>query len=235
MRTPARAIVVLAVIGAVAYGVLWMWPITAKNPDPNHVHADFAVWVNGTLLDFSAPEYMSAPPVTGSATSFQIIPSAFAHGDEDEGETIPGREYLHLHDGNGHVIHRHKPGLTLGSFFSSIALSMSPTCLTLDEHQFDALDQNWVRDFARTKQLCNDGKFRWTFVVNGQGRPMDPTYVLNDLDRILLSYSASDTAWQDQWATLTDDACRYSKTCPWKGAPPTESCIADPMVPCVGT
>ena len=31
---------------------------------------------------------------------------------------------------------------------------------------------------------------------------------------------------------MTDDACKYSKTCPWRGEPPAESCIADPAVPC---
>jgi hypothetical protein len=206
--------IVIAVI--LAYVVQTLWPVApAFNPDPNHNHADFAVWVNGKELDFSADQYMS-----GSSTDASTHP-----------ESGP-RQYLHLHDGNGHVIHRHKPGMTLGNFFSSIGFNMTDTCLTLDDTQFKALDAGWVKDFARTKKLCNDGKFHWTFVVNGKEVPMEAGYVFADEDAILLSYSASDTAWQDEWKAMTDDACLYSKTCPWRGRPPTEGCIADPTVPC---
>lgn len=205
----------------------------ALNPDPNHTHADFAVWVNGQLLDFSDPDYMSAPPPATAGLFDLLVPTANAHGDEEDEHAYPGREYLHLHDGNGHVLHRHKPGLTIGDFFASLGLAMTKTCFTLDDFQFESLDQAWVKDFARTKNLCDDGKFRWTMIVNGTHVAMDPAYVPQDMDQILLSYGASDTAADEEFKSITDDACRYSQTCPWKGAPPTENCIADPEVPCV--
>lgn len=205
----------------------------AQNPDPNHTHADFAVWVNGTQLDFSDARYMSAPPATADASVLSfLIPSASAHEEGDE-KAIPGREYLHLHDGNGHVLHRHKPGLTIGDFFGSLGLDMEDTCFTLDDFQFSKLDAGWVKDFARTKTLCDDGKFHWTMIVNGKHVPMNHHYVPLDMDQILLSYGSSDTAADEEYESITDDACRYSKTCPWKGEPPTENCIADPEVPCV--
>lgn len=204
----------------------------AVNPDPNHTHADFAVWVNGVMLDFSADEYMSAPPA--DETSFRLIPVAAAHeGEEEEAEALPGRKYLHLHDHNGHVLHSHKPGQTIGQFFASIGLTMTDTCLTLDEHQFETLDAGWVSDFAITKDLCDSGKFHWTMIVNGRETPMDADYAFADLDKILLSYGSSDMAPMEQYAEMTDDACLYSRTCPDRGEPPTENCIADPLVPCV--
>lgn len=230
MRTFIQILVAAAFGIGIGWAVAFAWPPSAINLDPNHNHADFSVWVNGQQLDFSDPSYMSAPPAT--AAMFDLVPSAVAHGDEDDGHVVSGREYLHLHNGNGHVIHRHKPGLTLGDFFTSIGLQMTAECLMLDDKQFSSLDQGWVSDFARTKNLCNDGKFHWTFVVNGEPRPMDPALVFADEDAILLSYSASDTAWEQQWAQMTDDACKYSKTCPWRGTPPTENCIADPTIPC---
>lgn len=221
------------IIAAVAMGVAAMTPRQyVQNPDPNHTHADFAVWINGTQLDFSDARYMSAPPAETAAFDF-LVPTASAHGDEDDGHVVPGREYLHLHDGNGHVLHRHKPGLTIGNFFSSLGLAMTGRCFTLDDFLFAQLDQAWAKDFGITKEICSNGKFRWTMIVNGQTVPMNHNYVPNDMDKILLSYGASDTAPMEQYASITDEACRYSKTCPWKGAPPTENCIADPAVPCV--
>lgn len=177
---------------------------SATNPDPNHAHADFAMWFDGEKFDFSQQKYMSEAPRANAEG--EIVPTE-----------IPGRRHLHLHDGNGHIIHRHKPGLTLGDFFRSIGFTMTKTCLKTDEG----------------REACDTGKSHWRMIVNGEERPMDPGYVFNDLDQILLSYSASDTAYQDQWKELTDEACKYSQTCPWRGKPPTENCIADPEVPCV--
>lgn len=219
------------IIAAIAMGAAAMTPKQyAQNPDPNHTHADFAVWVNGTQLDFTDGRYMSAPPAQASVFDL-LVPTAHAH--EEEVAALPGREYLHLHDGNGHVLHRHKPGLTIGDFFASLGLDMEDTCFTLDDFLFAQLDQGWVADFARTKKLCNDGKFRWSMIVNGTKVAMNHHYVPQDMDKILLSYGSSDTAADEQYKSISDEACRYSQTCLWKGEAPTESCIADPEVPCV--
>jgi hypothetical protein len=201
-----------------------------KNPDPNHTHADFAVWIDGVQLDFSDQKYMSEPvkdPIDEPVT-FRFIPAAMAHDGVEDGHpdetTIPERKYLHLHDGNGHVIHRHKPGLTLGEFFTSIGFGLASEkagewCwyTVSPDHPFAA---------------CESGPMR--LFVNGAEKKMNPMeYVFEDHDQILLTDSTDDAAVQTQLAALTDDACRYSKTCSWRGEPPTENCIADPTVPCV--
>lgn len=192
-------------------------PVSVKNPDPNHTHADFAVWVNGTKLDFSDARYM-----TGESTQ-----------DHTHDESLgPLRKYLHLHDGIGYVMHRHKPGLTIGNFFSTIGFTMTKTCFTLDAFQFSKLDTGWVKSFAITKNLCTNGKFHWMMYVNAKAVPFDPAFSFADGDKILLTYDAADDH-SAQLTQMTDGACRYSKTCPWKGAPPAENCISDPTVPCV--
>jgi len=89
----------------------------AKNPDPNHNHADFAVWINGKQLDFAQAKYMS-----GSSD-----PADPAHEEHDK--------FLHLHDGNGHVVHRHKPGLGFGDFLKTIGFQLTADCLTLDTNE----------------------------------------------------------------------------------------------------
>lgn len=206
--------VAAVIIGAsVAFGVFREY----KNPDPNHTHADFAVWVNGQQLDFTDEIYMSGEYVEGEGT---------------KRDPNPMRTYLHLHDEIGHVVHRHKPGLTIGDFFASLGLPMEGQCMTLDTLQYNALDAGWKEDFAVEPRLCTNGKFHWTMIVNGTEMPFNPAYDFADGDKILLVYSAGDMH-DEQMDEMTNDACLYSKTCPWRGDPPAENCIADPTVPCV--
>ncbi len=199
-------------------GGIWYGRQPVQNPDPNHTHADFAVWVGTTKLNFSDARYMSEAYDPNSGREIRVDPM---------------RKYLHLHDGNGHVAHRHKPGLTFGEFFASLGITMSGSCITLDDFQYSALDEGWKNDFAITKDVCSNGKFHWQMVINGVAGELNPGYVFNDGDQILFTYSASDTAYLEQWEEMTNDACMYSQTCPWRGDPPTENCIADPEVPCV--
>ena len=177
-------------------------PRLVENPDPNHTHADFAVWVSGKQIDFSADKFMSGLSTDDST-------------HDEEHEYL--HEHLHLHDNVGHVIHRHKPGTSLFDFFWSLGVTLRPNCLTLDEgHSF-----------------CNDDTSTWRMFVNGKETDFNPAYHFEDLDQILLTYGDSEEAIQEQLGKLTDDACLYSKRCPWRGDPPVENCIADPSIPCV--
>lgn len=187
----------------------------AVNPDPNHTHADFAVWINGTQWDFSTPKYMSEKP---AETTFRFVETALAHGGHEEGDVIPERTYIHLHDGNPHVIHLHKPGLTLRYFFTSLGWQMSNTCLITDTHE----------------SYCNaESDKKWRMFVNEKEEIMNPYYEIKDLDHILLTYGSAKEEIFSQMTSLSDESCLYSRTCPERGDPPTENCIADPAVPCV--
>jgi hypothetical protein len=181
------------------------------SPDPNHTHADFAIWIEGMKLDLSDERYMS-----GSSKD--------AHDEHKHRHPA-----LHLHDGVGHVLHQHKPGLTLGEFLRSLGFEMTEQCLRLDTgiHVCPEGGKTWhmfVRNPAAADPL-------WKEV------PLNPDSLLSDMDQILLTYQASDDLAtlqiQKQQQALTEDACLYSKTCPWRGEPPEESCIADPEVPCL--
>ncbi len=164
----------------------------AINPDPSHTHADVAIFIDGEQLDLSDEKYMS-----------------------NEQKAL--HPFFHLHDGNGSVIHRHKPGIAISELFSSLGITMTKDCVAVDDGQ----------------ESCTDGKNRWRMIVNGGERMFDPSYVFKDTDKILLTYSASDTLWETEWQQVTDDACLYSKICPERGKPPVENCIADPTVPCM--
>ncbi len=213
----SRFSLLLAIASVCVLGACNRTPV--QNPDPNHTHADFAVWVDGKQMDFSGQEFMSAPPKDENEAGVSFIPVASAHGDEDDGHVLPGREYLHLHGGNGHVIHRHKPGLTLADFFTSLSLGFSEKCFSSGIPGQDG-------------EECFEHPFR--FFVNGTERPFDGLrYVFEDGDQLLITNAVDQAEITKELKLLTDDACRYSKTCPWRGEPPTENCIADPEVPCI--
>lgn len=172
---------------------------SAKNPDPDHTHADFAIFVEGKKIDLSATKYMSG-------SSKEKTHSGALHPD------------LHLHDGNGSVIHRHHDGLSVGTFFRSIGIIM-------------AKGENCVK--IEKKEYCSIGPKRWKMFVNGKQIPFDPNYVFRDLDKILFSYGeTSEEVLKQQIQSVSDDACLYSQTCPERGTPPPENCVSDPEVPC---
>ncbi len=197
---------IIIAIGAYQYGYNRRVP----NPDPNHTHADFAVWINGTLFDFAQEKYMTEEL---TANQLQALENSTATGSSIQ----VLKQYLHLHDLNGHVLHRHKPGLGFGDFLKSLSFNFTGTCLTTDTGT----------------QTCNEDMTIWRLFVNGKEiSPIDPNYVFTDGDHILLTYGASDAELQHEWSLMTDDACRYSETCPGRGPAPTESCISDPTIPC---
>lgn len=199
----------LPAIALVAAGaaviVLFRTPhVPVPNPDPNHTHADFLVMLDGEAVDFTDEFFM-----TGASTE-----------DHTRDESLPAmRKFLHLHDGLGHVIHRHKPGLTLQEFFDSISVGFTAECILYRSSEID-------RDMG-----CSEHP--WRMFVNGQESPFSLNFDFADGDKILLTTAMDDAAAEAEWNSITDDACRYSRTCPWRGAPPAENCIADPEVPCV--
>jgi hypothetical protein len=186
--------------------------IFAKNPDPNHIHADFAIWMDGKELDFAAQKYMTT----------ESLEASLPKGDL--------RKYVHLHDGNGHVIHVHKPGITFGQFLETLGMKLERS---IQENgntlQVDCFE--WTTDMRNLRCSGEEGAVLHMF-VNGKDIPVDPSYVLHDSDQILLIHSRNEAEVQRALNAMTDDACLYSKTCPWRGKAPTEGCIADPSVPC---
>ncbi len=181
----------------------YFWPTyPAVNPDKNHSHADFAVWVGAKQIDFAKPEYMSG-------TSDERDPDHEKHD-----------KYFHLHDGNGHVIHRHKPGLPVGDFFKTLGMEMTSDCFRFNDQQ----------------NVCNENTPEshgvWRLFVNGEEQAFDPAFSFNDGDALLFTYDTGEMSIRQELKRMTHDACLYSQTCPWRGKPPTENCIADPEVPC---
>lgn len=149
-----------------------------------HLHADMRIIVEGNAIDLSQDRYQK---------------------DADGKELNEG---IHLHDGNGEVVHVHKAAMTVGDFLGSLSMALDKDCFTVD---------------ATTK--CATGANKVRFYLNGAENAEYGAYVVKDLDRILITYgSENDTALKTQVSSVTDKACIYSLKCPERGSPPPEDC-----------
>ena len=99
---------VAALIAVTAYALsVYSSHITPNNPaygvlGSAHVHAAFAVKLNGTKLDFSDNKYQ--------------VKSRF----------------MHVENGDGDTLHRHATGVPVAEFFKSIKMNVTDSCFTND-------------------------------------------------------------------------------------------------------
>lgn len=148
-----------------------------------HKHADIAVYVRDQKVDLSQERYQSA-------------------------EGAEKHPYLHLHDGNGEVLHAHANGYSLANFFASVGVTLSNECIAL----------------AETERYCANDIETLTGLVNGERVSDIAGYEFTDEDRILISFG-NERNLDGEMAAVTDKACIYSETCPERGAPPAEGCV----------
>ncbi len=144
----------------------------------------------------------------------------FAGEKYQSNEGDPFHDYMHLHDSVGGIVHKHQTGVSLGEFFDSVGVRLDDKCFVDD----------------KGKEFCTDLNKGMTlkFFVNGEENLDFEDYEFSDLDRILISYGPIvDPAVEGQIASLGDDACIYSETCPERGKPPTESCVGGLGTDCV--
>lgn len=139
-----------------------------------HIHADFAVYLDNERIDFSESVY---------------------HSDE----RAVRHPFLHLHDGDGDVVHIHAKQQTLADFFESLGIHIDEHCLVRGD-----------RSYCRTNNL--------QMFVNGKEwiQPFN-TYTPRDLDRILLTNTTNPETLEIEKNQVTDRACIQSESCPERG------------------
>ena len=149
-----------------------------------HTHADFLVVINDQLLDLSDPALMST-------SKRALAPD------------------VHLHDGDGSIVHYHAPDITFASFLNSIGITLTDTCLT-----------------AASQTVCTEKETEVVLFVNEERYEGNPAeYVSADLDRILLYAGERLTGTPREYLDLVEDrACIFSGSCPERGTAPAESC-----------
>ena len=81
---------------------------------------------------------------------------------------------VHMEDGNCYVIHKHATGVTLPTFFHSIGVELSASCI----------------ETPAEGKFCNDGTKTLRAVINGKEMPISdlPYYELQNNDHILINY-----------------------------------------------
>ena len=137
-----------------------------------HEHADFKVYILGTAFNFSDEKYQTP-----------VLPGA--------GESCYNESTLvHLHNGDGELVHKHASGVTWGYFFSTLDITLSDNCFAFD---------NGTR-------YCNDAQNRWRFFINGQEVPSLVNSEIRDLGRVLLTYGSNEGEIRKQLASVSSKA-----------------------------
>ena len=148
-----------------------------------HEHANFALFIDAAAFNFSEEKYMS-------------------------NDSRKLSRFVHLHDMDGGIIHKHAAGVRLYMFFESIGMSFNSTCLVLDDGT----------------RYCSGGGKTLKMFVNGVPNSEFGAYEFHDLDRILISFgSESDEQLKSQMDFVPDNACIPSGKCPERGTPGVES------------
>lgn len=151
-----------------------------------HEHANLLVVLDGQVLNLSQEKYTSA-----------------------EGRVLSN--FIHLHDGDGGVMHKHASRATLEYLFDGMGMAFNETCFVTDEKT----------------AYCTTTEKKLVLYVDGLENSQYQHYEPRDLDRILIVYGdGAEEEIQTLLAWVSDDACIYSERCPERGKPPEEaSCI----------
>ena len=190
-RTIVRSVIVIALIISVG-SIGFVYLNQEENSQPailgdTHEHADFAVYLNGEKLDFAQDKYMS-----------------------DSEKALSN--FMHLHDMDGEIIHKHISDADVGFFFFTLDMKFNSTCFVTDDGT----------------AYCEDGSNELKMFVNGVEEPLKNEYVFKDIDQILITYGSGETIIKDQIQSVTDRACIQSGLCPERGDPAAEySCLSE--------
>jgi protein-disulfide isomerase len=189
--------------------------LNGQKLDPPRSFDEFKSVINSVIANASAQ-----PDVTGAAETYhghfdlkiilsgKVVDLAQKKYQSTDGNDL--NEWIHMHDGNGEIVHVHKKGMKLADLFNSLKIGFNNECFTLD---------------TGVKYCTGNGKTLKMFVNGKENKDFD-NYIPADLDRILITYGSEEgTVLQKQIDSVTDKACIYSETCPERGKPPTEECI----------
>ena len=181
---------------------------------PFHEHADFGVFINGVQFDFSQEKYMTEATCNVTYKK-SFIDRVFAHGSDLDPDLAGS---VHLHDGNGSVVHVHKEKITWGDFFESMHMTLADNGLIDDEK----------------KEYLNSPTREWVFVVNGKKVEKLSSMEIRNFDRVLLSYgkkNRSEFELMSEYGKISNGACEQSGGCEFRGADYIESCGVNEVTP----
>lgn len=128
----------------------------------------------------------------------------FMGGDEvsfNKEEFSEANRFVHVHIGNANgdkIIHVHSTNISIGDFFTTLGMEFNSECFILETDE----------------SFCNDDEKKLKFFVNGEENSDFGNYVMQDLDRILVTYGSDENQIQEQIEKVTDFSCIFSGQCP---------------------
>ena len=161
------ALIVMALI----FGLAANKPSPGKpEPASYHAHFDFKLYLDGQAMDLSQDQYQAT----------------VEH---------PLDERIHLHDGEGGVVHIHAANATLDDFLDSLGIELHET--------------TGLRIYVNGREEPQG--------LDYQPRDLDRILVVDG--------QATQGQVSQWLATASEQACIYSEKCPERGKPPTETCV----------
>jgi len=96
--------------------------------------------------------------------------------------------YIHFENQDGETIHRHASGVPLGFLFNTLNIGLTDECYI----------------FPDKREFCNNDDYSLKFYVNHQKVPTILDFVLQDGDRILISYGNENGTQIDEQLARVD-------------------------------
>jgi len=102
-------------------------------------------------------------------------------------------DLTHVENSDGGVIHTHATGITLGFFLESLGFELTDDCFTLDiGNQYCSLGKATLKVYLKTQDSD------WEQLYSPSN------YILQDLDKILVTYGSEDV--KEQQESVSDKA-----------------------------
>ena len=94
--------------------------------------------------------------------------------------------WIHFEESDGTTIHRHASGVTLGYLFDSLNIDVGQVDLNPLKEMQDLAPKCFI--FPDGRQFCDNEDYRLKFYINHVEQQSIYNYVLEDGDRILITY-----------------------------------------------
>lgn len=156
---------------------------TTYSPVRVHYHANFAVFINGQREYFKSPRYYQEVAICSAK----------------QGIHLP-QQRAHMHDNVNSLIHIHDHAVTWGQFFENLGWIVGPNYVQKDDGTMYMTTNETKLHILLNNQDYTD----LTPITNS---------VINDKDRLLISYGAVDNnTLQQEYNTIPRSAEQYDAT-----------------------
>ncbi|MEM2785965.1 MAG: protein-disulfide isomerase [Candidatus Nitrosotenuis sp.] len=144
------------------------------------VIAAIVAYASWTFVEKSATDPLRGPPGAGRLNDEHEHASILVriHGDKFDFSLPPYQvksPYIHFEGEDGNTIHRHASNVPLGFLFDSIQIGLTDECFIFP-------------DKTPQHTFCTDETYSLKFYVNHEKVSSIVNYVIEDNDRILISY-----------------------------------------------